>query len=73
VESSWADRQTDREVTASRSDIMIKDKKRENMHADRCGNTRRQKCRAKGNGKEVKIQEFRYEISYRNYLQKSSE
>ena len=30
------------------------------MHADRCGNTRRQKCRAKGSGKEVKIQEFVY-------------
>jgi hypothetical protein len=24
------------------------------------GNTRRQKCRAKGSGKEVKIQELRY-------------
>jgi hypothetical protein len=30
------------------------------MHTDRCGNTRRQKCRAKGCAKEVKIQEFRY-------------
>jgi hypothetical protein len=29
------------------------------MHTDRCGNTRRQKCCAKGSGKEVKIQEFR--------------
>ena len=28
------------------------------MHTDRCGSTHRQKCRAKGNGKEVKIQEF---------------
>ena len=28
------------------------------MHADRCGNTRRQKCRAKGSGKEVKMHEF---------------
>jgi hypothetical protein len=28
--------------------------------ADRCGNTCRQKCCAKGSGKEVKIQEFRY-------------
>jgi hypothetical protein len=27
---------------------------------DRSGNTRRQKCRAKGSGKEVKIQDFRY-------------
>jgi hypothetical protein len=30
------------------------------MHTDRCGNTRRQKCRAEGSGKEVRIQEFRY-------------
>jgi len=30
------------------------------MHTDRCGNTRRQKCRSKGSGKEVKIQEFVY-------------
>ena len=51
---------TDREVTANRSDIIIKNKKRENMHTDRCGNTRRQKCCAKGSGKEVKIQQFVY-------------
>ena len=30
------------------------------MHTDRCGNTRRQKCCAKGSRKEVKIQEFVY-------------
>jgi hypothetical protein len=30
------------------------------VHTDRCGNTRRQKCRAKGSGKEVKIQECKY-------------
>ena len=30
------------------------------MHTDRCGNTRRQKCCAKGSGKEVKIPEFMY-------------
>jgi uncharacterized protein with von Willebrand factor type A (vWA) domain len=30
------------------------------MHTDGCGNTRRQKCHAKGSGKEVKMQEFRY-------------
>ena len=30
------------------------------MYTDRCGNTRRQKCCAKGSGKEVKIQEFMY-------------
>jgi hypothetical protein len=52
---------TDREVTANRSDIIIKNKKkRESMHTDRYGNTRRQKCCAKGSGKEVKIQEFVY-------------
>jgi hypothetical protein len=41
---------TDREVTANRPDIIIKNKKRENMYIDRCGNTRRQKCCAKGSG-----------------------
>jgi len=30
---------TDREVTANRPDIIIKNKKRENMHTDRFGNT----------------------------------
>ena len=30
------------------------------MHTDRCGITCRQKCCAKGSGKDVKIQEFRY-------------
>ena len=30
------------------------------MHTDRCGNTHRQKCCAKGSGKEIKIQEFMY-------------
>ena len=30
------------------------------MHSVRCGNTRRQKCYAKGSGKEVEIQEFMY-------------
>ena len=30
------------------------------MHTDRCGNTCRQKCCAKGSGKGVKIQEFVY-------------
>ena len=30
------------------------------MDTDRCGNTREQKCRAKGSGKEIKIQEFVY-------------
>ena len=30
------------------------------MHTDRCGNTRGEKCCAKGSGKEVKIQDFMY-------------
>ena len=30
------------------------------MHTDRCGNTCRQKCCAKGSGKEVEIVEFMY-------------
>ena len=30
------------------------------MHTDRSGNTRREKCCAKGSGIEVKIQEFMY-------------
>jgi len=30
------------------------------MHTDRCSNTCRQKCHAKGSGKEVEIQEFMY-------------
>jgi hypothetical protein len=46
---------TDREVTANTPDITIKKQKRDKMHTDRCGNTRRQKCGAKGSGKEVKI------------------
>jgi hypothetical protein len=45
---------TDSEVTANRADIIIKNKKRENMHIDRCGSTCRQKCFAKGSRKEVK-------------------
>jgi len=51
---------TGREVTANRTDIIIKNKKRENMHTYKCGNTCRQKCCTKGIGKEVKTQEFMY-------------
>jgi hypothetical protein len=40
--------------------IINQKQKRENMHTDRCGNIRRQKCFAKGSGKEVKIEEFMY-------------
>ena len=32
------------------------------MHTDRCGNTSRQKCCAKGSGKEVKIKRLCIEI-----------
>jgi len=49
---------TDREVTANRTDITIKNKKKENMHTDRCGNTHRKKCCAKGSRIEVKIQDY---------------
>jgi len=51
---------TDRKVRANWPDIIIKNKKRESIHTDRCGNTSRQKCCAKRSGKEVKIQEFVY-------------
>jgi len=40
--------------------MLIKNKKIENMHTDRCGNTSGQKCRAKGSRKGSKIQEFMY-------------
>jgi hypothetical protein len=47
-------------VITNRTNIIIKTKKREDVHTDRCGNTSRNKCRGKGSGKEVKIPEFRY-------------
>ena len=48
---------TDREVTANRPDIIIKNTKEKTCTLiDTC----RLKCCAKGNGKEVKIQEFVY-------------
>jgi hypothetical protein len=48
---------TDREVTAKRPDIVIKNKKeKKNMHTNRCGNTGRQKCCAKGGGINNTIQ-----------------
>jgi len=53
---------TDREVTANRPDIPIKNKKIENMHTDRCGNTSRQKCCAKRSRKELKIRSLCIEI-----------
>jgi len=48
---------TDREVTASKPDIIIKNKKEKTCA---CGNIGRQKCCAKGSGKEVEIQEIIY-------------
>jgi hypothetical protein len=51
---------TDREVTAKRPDIIIKNRK--NMHTDRCGNTCRQKWHIKERAKEAKIQEFMYRV-----------
>jgi hypothetical protein len=41
---------TGREVTANKPHVIIKNKKREIMHIDRCGNTSRQKFGAKGSG-----------------------
>jgi hypothetical protein len=46
---------TDGEVTANRPDIIIKTK---DIHVDRCDNTNKQKCHAKGSRKETKIQKF---------------
>jgi hypothetical protein len=51
---------TDRNVTANMPDIIIKNKKRENTHFDRCGNTCGKKCHEKGSRKKAKIQEFMY-------------
>jgi hypothetical protein len=51
---------TDREVTANRSDLIIKNKTRKKMHTNRCGNTSRQKCHAKGTRNENKMQEIMY-------------
>jgi len=48
----------DREVTANRPDIIIKNKKEKTCTLID-GNTHREKC-AKGSRKEVKIQEFMY-------------
>ena len=42
---------TERKATANRPDIIIKNKKRGNMHADRRGNTCGQECHAKGSRK----------------------
>jgi hypothetical protein len=41
----------DKEVITNKPDLIIKWNKREKIHTDRCGNTCRQKCCAKGRGK----------------------
>jgi len=51
---------THREVTANSPDIIIK--KRENIHTDRFGNTRRQKYCAKRGGKKLKYRSLCIEI-----------
>src|SRR5215510_6146753 len=53
-------RQTDREVTANRRDIIIKNKKEKTCTLRDVAITGRQKCCAKGRGKELKIQEFMF-------------
>jgi len=62
---------TDTEVMANRQHIIIKNKKRENMHTDRCGKTSEQKCHIKGSRKETTIQEFMYtdatNVEYKMY------
>ena len=51
---------TDREVTANRPDIIIKNKKEKTCTLIDVAIHEEKKCRAKGSGKEVKIQEFMY-------------
>ena len=51
---------TDIEVTANRPDIVIKNKKEKTCTLIDVAIPGRQKCCAKGSGKEVKIQEFVY-------------
>ena len=54
---------TGREVTANRPDIIIKNKKkRENMHTDRYGNTRRRNVVQKEAEKKLKYKSLRIEI-----------
>ena len=54
VESSSTHRQRSYSKQARYNNLK---QKRENMHTDRCGNTQRQKCPAKGSRKEATIQE----------------
>jgi hypothetical protein len=56
---------------ANRQHTIIKNKKRENMHIDRCGNTSGQEYHIKGSRKETAIQEFMYgdttNVEYKMY------
>jgi hypothetical protein len=45
---------TEGEVMANRPDIIIKNRKRENVDTDRCGNISGQNCHAKGSRKGKK-------------------
>jgi hypothetical protein len=53
---------TDGEVTTNRQDIKIRNKKRENMHNDRCGNISGEECHAKEAEKKRKYKSLRKEI-----------
>jgi hypothetical protein len=55
-------RGTYKEISYNKLARYNKKKKKEKTHTDRCGNTCRQKCCAKGKGKEAKIQEFMYRM-----------
>jgi hypothetical protein len=52
----------ERKVTANGHDITVTIKKEKNMHADRCGNTHRQKCVQKEAEKTLKYKSFCIEI-----------
>jgi hypothetical protein len=53
---------TDREFTVNRSDVIIKNTKRENTHDDKCGNTCRQKYCVKEEEKKLKKKSLCIEI-----------
>jgi len=42
---------TDGEISTNEPDVMIKNKKAENMQTNKCGYILRRKCRVKGSGK----------------------
>jgi hypothetical protein len=57
---------TDREVRANRPDKIIENKRNENMHTDRCGNTGGEECCAKGSSEENKTGKFMYRFNARH-------